>query len=40
MYNEEKLYSVRLLVVVHIPNFQRDLIVMRFISKVQNMYHN
>ena len=31
MYNEEKLYSVRSLVVIHILNFQRDLIVMRFI---------
>jgi len=31
MYNEETLYSVRSLVVVHIVNFQRDLIVMRFI---------
>jgi len=31
MYNEEKLYSVRSLVVVHIVNFQRDLVVMRFI---------
>jgi len=31
MYNEEKLYSVRSLVVVHIVNFQRDIVVMRFI---------
>ena len=31
MYNEEKLYSVRSLVVVHILNFQRNLLVMRFI---------
>jgi len=31
MYNEEKLYSVRTLVVVHILNFQRDLVAMRFI---------
>ena len=31
MYNEEKIYSVRLLVVVHILNFQRDHVVMRFI---------
>jgi len=31
MYNEEKLYSVRSLVVVHILNFQRDLVVMRLI---------
>ena len=31
MYNEEKLYSVRSLVAVHILNFQRDLVVMRFI---------
>jgi len=31
MYNEEKLYSVRSLVVVRILNFQRDLVVMRFI---------
>ena len=30
-YNEEKLYSVRSLVAVHILNFQRDLVVMRFI---------
>ena len=30
-YNKEKLYSVRSLVVVHIVNFQRDLVVMRFI---------
>ena len=31
MYNEEKLYIVRSLVVVHILNFQRDLVVIRFI---------
>jgi len=31
MYNEENLYSVRSLAVVHIPNFQLDLVVMRFI---------
>jgi len=31
MYNEEKLYSVRSLVVVHIVNCQRDLVVVRFI---------
>ena len=31
MFNEENLYSIRALVVVHILNFQRDLIVMRFI---------
>ena len=31
MYNEEKLYSVRSLVVVHILNFQRDLVFMWFI---------
>jgi len=31
MYNEEKLYSVRSLVVVYIVNFQRDLVVMWFI---------
>ena len=31
MYNEEKIYSVRSLVAVHILNFQRDLVVMRFI---------
>ena len=31
MYNKEKLYSVRSLVAVHILNFQRDLVVMRFI---------
>ena len=32
MYNEEKLYSVRSLVVVlHVLYFQRDLVVMRFI---------
>ena len=31
MYNEEKLYSVRSLVLVHILNFQPDLVVMRFI---------
>jgi len=31
MYNEEKLYSVRSLVVVHILKFHRDLVVMRFI---------
>ena len=30
MYNEEKLYTVRSLVVVHILNFQRDLVVRRF----------
>jgi len=31
MYNEEKLHSVRSLVVVYILNFQQDLVVMRFI---------
>ena len=31
IYNEEKLDSIRTLVVVHILNFQRDLFVMRFI---------
>ena len=31
MYNKEKLYSVRALVVVHILNFQQDLVVMWFI---------
>ena len=31
MYNEEKTIQVRSLVVVHILNFQRDLVVMRFI---------
>ena len=31
MYSEENLYSVRSLVVVHIQNFQKDLVVMRFI---------
>ena len=31
IYTEEKLYSVRSLVVVHILNFQLDLVVMRFI---------
>ena len=31
MYNEENRYSVRSLVVVHILNFQRDLVFMRFI---------
>ena len=31
MYNEEKLYSVRSLVVLHIVSFQQDLVVMRFI---------
>jgi len=31
MYNEEKLYSVRSLVVVHILNFQRELVLMQFI---------
>ena len=30
-YNEENLYSLTSLVVVHILNFQRDLVVMRFI---------
>ena len=30
MYNEEKLYSVWSLFVVHILNFQRDLVVLRF----------
>jgi hypothetical protein len=30
MYNEQNLYSVRSLVVVHILNFQLDLVVMRF----------
>ena len=32
MYNEENLYSVISLVVIHILNFQLDLIVMRFIG--------
>jgi len=31
MYNEENLYSVRSLVVVHVLNFERDPVVMRFI---------
>jgi len=31
MYNEEKLYSVISLVVVQILNFQRDLVVVRFV---------
>jgi len=31
MYNEEKLYSVRSLVLIHILNFHRDLVVMCFI---------
>ena len=31
IYNEEKQYSVRSLVVVHIVNFQRHFVVMRFI---------
>ena len=31
MYNEENLYSVRSLVVVHVLEFQRDLAVIRFI---------
>jgi len=31
MYNVDKLYSVRSLVVAHVLNFQRDLVVMRFI---------
>jgi len=31
IYNEEKLYSIRSLVVVHILNFQGDLVVVRFI---------
>ena len=31
MYIEEKIYSIRTFVVVHIVNFQRDLVVMRFI---------
>jgi len=31
MYNEEKLYIVRSLVVVHILNFKRELAVMPFI---------
>ena len=31
MFNEETLYSVRSLVVVHILNFQRDLVVIQFI---------
>ena len=30
MYNEEKLYSVWSFVVVHIVNFQRDLVVVWF----------
>jgi len=31
MYNEENLYNVRSLVVVHILSFRRDLVVMWFI---------
>ena len=31
IYNEEKVYSIRSLVVVHILNFKRDIDVMRFI---------
>ena len=31
MYNEEKLYNVRSLVVLHILNFKRELAVMPFI---------
>jgi len=31
IYNEEKIYSLRSLVVVHIVNFQRDFVVIRFI---------
>ena len=31
MYNEEKLYSVRSIVLVHVLNFEQDLFVMRFI---------
>ena len=31
IYDEEKLYSVRSLVVVHIVNFQRDRFIIRFI---------
>jgi len=31
MYNEENVYSVRSSVVVHILNFHRDLVAMRFI---------
>ena len=29
IYNEEKIYSIRTLVVVHILNFKRDLFVLR-----------
>ena len=29
IYNEDKIYSIRTLVVVHILSFQRDLIVLR-----------
>jgi len=31
MYNEDTIYSVRSLVVVHIVNFQRDIAVIRVI---------
>jgi len=31
MYNEKKVYSVRTLVLVHVLNFQRDLVGMRLI---------
>ena len=49
IYKEEKLYSVRSLVTVHIVSFQRDLFVMRFIhieliicstSKVSLLYYH
>ena len=48
MYIEEKLYNIRSLVVVHILNFQRGLVVMRFIcielmicstNKVDTYFH-
>ena len=29
--NDEKIYSIKTLVLVHILNFQRDIVVMRFI---------
>jgi len=31
MYNEEKIYGIRSLVVVHIVNCQRDRVVTRFV---------
>jgi len=39
MYNEEKLYCVRPLVVVHVVNFQRDLVAVGFNHHHHHHHH-